>query len=143
MGAIKTDLIRMTERFFASQLATSTPTRTTTSPKREPQQLELPLTQPQTSQPHTNRLQPHIPTNQTHPLPRRVYILLQNSYPMGVYTDAETANYEMHVCIQGDEYESAKTGEPIDNLYEVLDMRLSYAKIDELFGKWFVCIYFL
>lgn len=137
MGAIKTDLIRMTERFFASQLATSTPTKTTTSPKREPQQLELPLTQPQTSQPRpqTNRLQPHIPANQTHPLPRRVYILLQNSYPMGVYTDAETANYEMHVCIQGDEYESAKTGEPIDNLYEVLDMRLSYAKIDELFGK--------
>lgn len=126
MGAIKTDLIRMTERFFASQLATSTPTKTTTSPKREPQQLELPLTQP---------TRPHIPANQTHPLPRRVYILLQNSYPMGVYTDAETANYEMHVCIQGDEYESAKTGEPIDNLYEVLDMRLSYAKIDELFGK--------
>ena len=133
MGAINTDLIRMTERFFASQLATSTPTITTASPKREPTQLELPLTQP--TRPYTNRLQPHVPANQTHPLPRRVYILLQNSYPMGVYTDAETANYEMHVCIQGDEYESAKTGEPIDNLYEVLDMRLSYAKLDELFGK--------
>lgn len=132
MGAIKSDLIRMTERFFASQLAYANPLRptptdkTNASPKREPQQLELPLTQP---------TRPHTPANQTHPLPRRVYILLQNSYPMGVYTDAETANYEMHVCIQGDEYESAKTGEPIDNLYEVLDMRLSYAKIDELFGK--------
>ena len=139
MGAIKSDLIRMTERFFASQLAYANPLRptptdkTNASPKREPTQLELPLTQPQTSQPRpqTN----HIPANQTHPLPRRVYILLQNNYPMGVYTDAETANYEMHVCIQGDEYESAKTGEVIDNLYEVLDMRLSYAKIDEWFGK--------
>lgn len=141
MGAIKTDLIRMTERFFTSQLAYANPLRptptdkTNASPKREPQQLELALTQPQTSQPHTNRLRPHTPANQTHPLPRRVYILLQNSYPMSVYTDAETANYEMHLCIQGDEYESAKTGEVIDNLYEVLDMRLSYAKIDELFGK--------
>ena len=143
MGAIKTDLIRMTERFFASQLAYANPLRptptdkTNASPKREPTQLELPLTQPQTSQPRpqTNRLRPHTPANQTHPLPRRVYILLQNSYPMSVYTDAETANYEMHTCIKGDEYESARTGEVIDNLYEVLDMRLSYAKIDELFGK--------
>lgn len=139
MGAIKTDLIRMAERFFASQLAAAdsfrpTPTDSTTaSPKREPKpeptQLELPLTQP-TNQ--THRLKPHTPANQIHPLPRRVYILLQNSYPIGTYTDPDTAEYEMHVCIQGDEYESARTGEIIHNDYEVLESRLSYAKINTL-----------
>jgi hypothetical protein len=61
--------------------------------------------------------------------------LLQNSYPIGTYTDPDTADYEMHLCIQADEHESAKLGDDTpmsSNHYEVIESRLNYANINNL-----------
>jgi hypothetical protein len=113
MASIKNEMVRIAENFFNSQV-----------------------------QAHRNESFPYTPnhpvqTTQTHPLPRRIYLLLQNSYPIGTYTDPDTADYEMHLCIQADEYESARLGDdtPMSiNNYEVIESRLSYANINNL-GK--------
>jgi hypothetical protein len=111
MGAVKNHLVSIAENFFNSQV-----------------------------QAHRNESFPYTPnhpvqTTQTHPLPRRIYILLQNSYPIGTYTNPDTADYEMHLCIQADEYESARQGDdtPMStNHYEILESRLNYANINNL-----------
>jgi hypothetical protein len=111
MGSVKNQLVSIAENFFTSQV-----------------------------QAHRNQSFPYTPnhptqTHPTHPLPRRIYILLQNSYPIGTYTDPDTAEYEMHLCIQADEYESARLGDdtPMSaNHYEVIESRLSYANINNL-----------
>ena len=108
MGSIKNEMVRIAENFFNSQV-----------------------------QAHRNESFPYTPNHpvQTHPLPRRIYILLQNSYPIGTYTNPDTADYEMHLCIRADEYESARQGDdtPMStNHYEILESRLSYANINNL-----------
>lgn len=114
MSSIKNEMVRIAENFFSSQV-----------------------------QAHRNSSFPYTPnhpvqttqTHPTHPLPRRIYLLLQNSYPIGSYTDPDTAEYEMHLCIQADEYESAKLGDdtPMStNVYEILESRLNYANINNL-----------
>lgn len=108
MGSIKNEMVRIAENFFTSQV-----------------------------QAHRNESFPYTPNHpvQTHPLPRRIYILLQNSYPIGTYTNPDTADYEMYLCIQADEYESAKQGDdtPMStNHYEILESRLCYANINNL-----------
>ena len=111
MGSVKNHLVSIAENFFNSQV-----------------------------QAHRNQSFPYTPnhpthTHPTHPLPRRIYILLQNSYPIGTYTDPDTADYEMHLCIQADEYESARLGDdtPMStNHYEILESRLCYSNINNL-----------
>lgn len=111
MSSIKNEMVRIAENFFNSQV-----------------------------QAHRNSSFPYTPnhpvqTTPTHQLPRRIYILLQNSYPIGTYTNPDTAEYEMHLCIQADEYESAKQGDdtPMStNHYEILESRLNYANINNL-----------
>jgi hypothetical protein len=113
MGSIKNEMVRIAENFFTSQV-----------------------------QAHRNQSFPYTPNHPvqtthtpTHQLPRRIYLLLQNSYPIGTYTNPDTADYEMHLCIQADEYESAKQGDdtPMStNHYEVIESRLNYANINNL-----------
>lgn len=117
MGAVKNHLISIAENFFNSQV-----------------------------QAHRNQSFPYTPnhpvnhpqqTHPTHPLPRRIYLLLQNSYPIGTYTNPDTAEYEMHLCIQADEYESARLGDdtPMStNHYEIIESRLNYADINKLYN---------
>ena len=40
--------------------------------------------------------------------PQVVYLLLCNASPIGAYIHRSTAEYEMHICIQGDEDAAAK-----------------------------------
>ena len=106
MSSIKNEMVRIAENFFNSQV-----------------------------QAHRNQSFPYTPNHPTHPLPRRIYLLLQNSYPIGTYTDPDTADYEMHLCIQADEHESAKQGDDTpmsSNHYEVIESRLNYANINNL-----------
>lgn len=113
MGSVKNHLVSIAENFFNSQV-----------------------------QAHRNQSFPYTPNHPvqttqtpTHHLPRRIYLLLQNSYPIGSYTDPDTADYEMHLCIQADEHESAKQGDDTpmsSNHYEVIESRLNYANINNL-----------
>ena len=117
MSSIKNEMVRIAENFFNSQVQAH---RNSSFPY-------TPNHPVQTTQAH--------PSNPTHPLPRRIYILLQNSYPIGTYTNPDTAEYEMHLCIQADEYESARQGDdtPMStNHYEILESRLNYANINNL-----------
>ena len=41
--------------------------------------------------------------------PYEVHILLCNNKIIGVYANKKTAEYEMHLCIQGDTYEGLPT----------------------------------
>ena len=52
-------------------------------------------------------------------VPPVVYVLTCESKPVGVYVDQATADFEMHLCIQGDEAELG-----IKNNYEIKPMTL-------------------
>ena len=41
--------------------------------------------------------------------PYEVHILLRNNHIIGVYANKPTAEYEMHLCIQGDSHEGLPT----------------------------------
>jgi len=71
----------------------------------------------------------HTPANEQHALPRRVFILSRNGEPIDAYTNADTANYEMHLCMQGDDYESAGNPDYPFYDYEVRELRLCYATL--------------
>lgn len=51
--------------------------------------------------------------------PPVVYVMTCEGKPVGVYVDQATADFEMHLCIQGDEAELG-----IKNNYEIKPMTL-------------------
>lgn len=51
--------------------------------------------------------------------PPVVYVMTCEGKPVGVYVDQATADFEMHLCIQGDEAELG-----IKNHYEIKPMTL-------------------
>jgi len=121
MASIKNEMVRIAENFFTSQL----------------------YAHRNASFPHTPDIEPASPSTNAAPptnankvsLPRRIYILLRNGRPLETFTDADTADYEMHLCIQGDEYESAKQGDDTpmtSNKYEIIESRLCYATINNI-----------
>ena len=50
-------------------------------------------------------------------IPKSVFLLLRNDSPIGAYIHRSTAEYEMHIMIQGDDYDVA-TGKTWVNDYE-------------------------
>lgn len=70
-----------------------------------------------------------------------VYLLMCDGKPVGVYVDESTADYEMHLCKQGDEAESMfdnlLTGESDEaatptttHTYEIIRMALTTHRLD-------------
>ena len=118
MGAVKNHLISIAENFFTSQIQAHR----------------------NSSFPHTPNAAPPanaLPANKVS-LPRRIYILLRNGHPLETFTDPDTADYEMHLCIQGDEYESARLGDDTpmtSNTYEIIESRLCYATVHNHKGE--------
>ena len=115
MASIKNEMIRIAENFFTSQIQAH-------------RNASFPHTSNSTNITTTNA----IPANKVS-LPRRIYILLRNGRPLETFTDPDTADYEMHLCIQGDEYESARQGDDTpmtSNTYEIVESRLCYANIN-------------
>ena len=108
MSSIKNEMIRIAENFFTSQLHAHR----------------------NASFPHTPSVEQPTTTNPTDPtktsLPRRIYILLRNGRPLDTFTNPDTADYEMHLCIEGDNRADAY------NDYEVIESRLCYADINKL-----------
>ena len=51
--------------------------------------------------------------------PPTVYLMMCEGKPVGVYVDKHVAEYEMHLCIQGDEHELG-----MKNHYEIKPMTL-------------------
>jgi hypothetical protein len=62
-------------------------------------------------------------------IPQSVYILLCNTSPVGAYIHRSTAEYEMHICIQGDDYDLA-TGKTWinDHTYTIKEVYLTRHK---------------
>lgn len=116
MASIKNEMIRIAENFFTAQLHAHRNASFPHTPS-----VEQPLATPTTA---TNP-----PTQPKVSLPRRIYILLRNGRPLDTFTDPDTADYEMHLCIEGDnrvdEY----------NDYEIIESRLCYAKLNNLNDK--------
>jgi hypothetical protein len=54
-----------------------------------------------------------------------VYLLLRDGDPIAVYVDCNTADYEMHLCQQGDEVESTTL-----HTYKVTPMALTTHRLD-------------
>ena len=53
---------------------------------------------------------------QAEPLVRKMFLLLCNGQPLALYDHRDTADYEMHICIQGDMHEG------IENKYRIKTM---------------------
>jgi hypothetical protein len=49
-------------------------------------------------------------------LERKMFLLLCNGKPLALYDHRDTADYEMHICIQGDAYEG------VENKYRIKTM---------------------
>jgi len=62
-------------------------------------------------------------------IPQSVFLLLCNTSPVGAYIHRSTAEYEMHICIQGDDYDLA-TGKTWinDHTYSIQEVKLSRHK---------------
>ena len=56
------------------------------------------------------------PARQQEPTVRSMYLLLCNGKPLALYDHRDTAEYEMHICIQGD------THEGYENTYRIKTM---------------------
>jgi hypothetical protein len=58
-------------------------------------------------------------------IPQSVYILLCNDSPIGAYIHRSTAEYEMHIMIQGDDYD-VSTGKTWvnDHTYTIKEIKL-------------------
>lgn len=70
---------------------------------------------------------PELAEDQPNPYPApEVYLLVCNDVPVGVYVDSTTADYEMHLCIQGDEYELGQT-----NKYQIKPLPLVTHRLDQ------------
>ena len=59
--------------------------------------------------------------------PPVVYVMTCEGKPVGVYVDQATADFEMHLCIQGDQHEMG-----IACQYEIKPMSLTTHSINEL-----------
>ena len=57
----------------------------------------------------------------------KVHIVLCEGQIVGVYVDRMTAEYEMHLCIQGDEHE---LGRHTRHLYEIITTNLQTYRMD-------------
>jgi predicted RNA binding protein with dsRBD fold (UPF0201 family) len=55
----------------------------------------------------------------------KVHVLMCNGKPVHTYVDKQTAEYEMHLCIQGDEQELGQI-----NSYSIITLELSTHRID-------------
>ena len=55
----------------------------------------------------------------------KVHVLMCNGKPVHTYVDRQTAEYEMHLCIQGDEQELGQI-----NSYSIITLELSTHRID-------------
>lgn len=55
----------------------------------------------------------------------KVHVLMCNGKPVHTYVDLQTAEYEMHLCIQGDEQELGQS-----NSYDIVTLELSTHRID-------------
>jgi hypothetical protein len=55
----------------------------------------------------------------------KVHILMCNGKPVDSYVDRMTAEYEMHLCIQGDAQELGQS-----NSYEIVTLSLQTHRID-------------
>jgi hypothetical protein len=108
MASIKNEMIRIAENFFTAQLHAH-------------RNASFPHT-PTVDQP-TKPADPTTPAQPKVSLPRRIYILLRNGRPLDTFTDPDTADYEMHLCIEGDNRADAY------NDYEIIESRLCYAKM--------------
>ena len=62
-------------------------------------------------------------------IPDSVFILYCNKKAVGAYIHRSTAEYEMHICIQGDDYDLA-TGKTWinDHTYSIQEVKLSRHK---------------
>ena len=60
-----------------------------------------------------------LPTPPAYPHNRQVHVMLCNGEPIAVYADPDTADYEMRLCIQGDEAELGMV-----NSYEIKPLGL-------------------
>ena len=62
-------------------------------------------------------------------IPKCVYVLFCNDSPIGAYIHKSTAEYEMHIMIQGDDYDLATGRTWInDNEYKIKDVPLTRHK---------------
>ena len=55
----------------------------------------------------------------------KVHVLMCNGKPVHAYVDLQTAEYEMHLCIQGDEQELGQI-----NSYSIITLELSTHRLD-------------
>ena len=55
----------------------------------------------------------------------KVHVLMCNGKPVHTYVDRQTAEYEMHLCIQVDEQELGQI-----NSYSIITLELSTHRID-------------
>ena len=53
---------------------------------------------------------------QAEPLVRKMFLLLCNGQPLALYDHRDMAEYEMHICIQGDMHEG------VENKYRIKTM---------------------
>jgi hypothetical protein len=56
---------------------------------------------------------------------RRMFLLLCNGKPLALYDHRDTADYEMHICIQGD------THEGVENKYRIKTMGVVTHALEE------------
>lgn len=63
-----------------------------------------------------------LPTPQIKP--PQVYIMTCNGKPVAAYVDKQTAEFEMHLCIQGDEYELGQ-----HNAYAIIPLDLTTHRV--------------
>lgn len=61
--------------------------------------------------------------------PPIVHVLTCEGKPVGVYVDQATAEFEMHLCIQGDQHELG-----MSNHYEIKPMTLVTHSLNQLIG---------
>lgn len=54
-----------------------------------------------------------------------VHVLMCNGKPVHAYVDLQTAEYEMHLCIQGDEQELGQI-----NSYSIITLELTTHRLD-------------
>jgi hypothetical protein len=55
----------------------------------------------------------------------KVHVLMCNGRPIHTYVDMQTAEYEMHLCNQGDEQELGQS-----NFYNIITLELSTHRLD-------------
>jgi len=58
-------------------------------------------------------------------LGRKMFLLFCNGKPLALYDHRDTAEYEMHICIQGDMHEG------VSNTYRIKTMGVVTHRLDE------------